>query len=157
MLRSCRSRDQQYWILLFNKPVSLLRQQSWYFRNCKSLHTKGRVGHCCTSLLIRFVVQCRIFGSHVGRGHQLIEVWLKHHVLKLRKLSFFWRVWMHFHEFCTSKNFLLHCMCVRSLSHILFVASSLCNICKRRSKIYVNNIDLYIIFHSERVHSHQVQ
>ena len=51
-----------------------------YFHNCESIHTKGRVGCSCTSLHICFVVQCHFFGSHVGRGHQLIGVWSKHHI-----------------------------------------------------------------------------
>ena len=38
-----------------------------------SLHTKGRVGRCCTSLL-RSVVH-----MHMGCGHHLVGVWSEDH------------------------------------------------------------------------------
>ena len=54
-----------------NAPVSHPRRQYWYLRNCESLQTKERLGHCCTGLLLRFVVQCRFaYGAwpSTGRG-----------------------------------------------------------------------------------------
>ena len=32
---------------------------------------KRRLDHCCTSLLLHFIVQCHFFGFHVGCRHQL--------------------------------------------------------------------------------------
>ena len=58
--------------VLFPSVIFHPRWQSWYFRKSKALHTKGRLGHCFTSLLLLFVIQCRFFGSLMGRGHQLV-------------------------------------------------------------------------------------
>ena len=58
--------------VLFPSVIFHPRWQSWYFRKSKALHIKGRLGHCFTSLLLLFVVQCRFFGSLMGRGHQLV-------------------------------------------------------------------------------------
>ena len=61
-----------------NTPVSLLWLQSLCLRNFEGLHTKGRLGCIWTSLLFRFVVQYHFFGSHMGRGYQLVGVWPEH-------------------------------------------------------------------------------
>ena len=44
---------------------------------------RGRLGHCCTCLLLRFIVQCCFFGLHVGPGHQLVWVWSECHAFVL--------------------------------------------------------------------------
>ena len=80
------------------------------FRNCEGLRTKT-LGRFCTSLLLCFVVQCRFFGSHVGRGRQLVGVWSERHIrsakIKTAKISFeeSGRISA---KFCTSENFPLY-------------------------------------------------
>ena len=37
--------------VLFTSGIFHPQRQSWYFRKNKALHTKGRLGHCCTNLL----------------------------------------------------------------------------------------------------------
>ena len=37
----------------------------------KASTQKGRLGRCCTSLFLRFVIQYCVFSSRVGHGHQL--------------------------------------------------------------------------------------
>ena len=39
----------------------------------------------CISLLLRFLVQCCFFSSHVGRGYKLVGVWSECHAFVLQK------------------------------------------------------------------------
>ena len=87
-----------------NAPVSHLWWQSWYLRNCESLHTEGRLGRCCTGLLLRFVVQCRFAyeawpstGRGVARASRIRE--------NKNRENFFWRIWTLFHENLHQRKF----------------------------------------------------
>ena len=84
-----------------NMPVSHSLLQSWFFRYCESLHTKGRLGRCCTGLFLCFVIQC-----------SLVHIWGVARVSRIREIEtakisseesgcFFGKI-------CTSENFPLY-------------------------------------------------
>ena len=90
-----------------NAPVSRSWRQSWYLRNCESLYTEGRLGRCCTGLLLRFVVQCRFAyeawpstGRGVARASRIRE--------NKNRENFFWRVWTLFRENLHQRKFPLY-------------------------------------------------
>ena len=103
--------DQQCWILLFNKPVSRPRWQSWYFRNCRGLHkrkTKPLLDKLASSLhrsvsFYRFA--CGAWPS-TGRGvvRALLICSVKIKTVKISSEE----SGDNFVKFCTSENFPLY-------------------------------------------------
>ena len=102
--------------VLFPSAIFHPWRQSWYFHKSKALHTKGRLGHCCKSLLLRYVIQCCFFSSLIGHDHQL--VWCGQNATHLFQKNkncedFFLEGLDAFLWICTSKNFSLYSIICR--------------------------------------------